>query len=54
VPPDTKAEHELGEEEIFAHRDHTVIRNITVEQVFLCAYLHTLTAGRLPQLSLSA
>jgi hypothetical protein len=54
VPPDTKAGYELGEEEIFAFRDHTVIRNITVEQVFLFAYLHTLTAGRLPQLSLSA
>lgn len=54
VPPDTAVEFELGEEEIFAHRDHTVIRNISVEQVFLFAYLQTLMAGRLPQLTLTA
>jgi hypothetical protein len=54
VPPDTKAEFELGDEEIFVVRDHTVIRNITVEQVFLFAYLQVLTAGRLPDLALTA
>jgi hypothetical protein len=54
VPPDTKPEFELGEEEIFAVRDHTVIRKITVEQVFLFAYLQVLTAGRLSHLALTA
>jgi hypothetical protein len=54
VPPDTKAEYDLGEEEIFAASDHTVIRHITVEQVFLFAYLQVLTAGHLPDLALTA
>jgi hypothetical protein len=54
VPPDTKAECALGEEEIFALGDHTVIRRITVEQVFLFEYLQMLTAGHLPQLTLTA
>jgi hypothetical protein len=54
VPPDMKVEYELGEEEIFAVGDHTVIRNISVEQVFLFAYLQVLTAGRLPDLALTA
>jgi hypothetical protein len=54
VPPDTKAAFVPGEEDVFGHGGQTLIRNITVEQVFLFAYLQVLTGGRLPQLALTA
>jgi hypothetical protein len=54
VPPDTKVDYALGDEEVFVQRDRTLIQTITVEQVFLFEYLQMLTMGRLPDLALRA